>query len=123
MLEIVKETNKNIQIVSTTEHCRKSMKFEININDDKIVDFYIDINYDEKNEYTKYATEVLINNSLSLALDELTGEFYEVVGDNLFEGLDNVLPVEIFEKEITDLCEKILNKIQKFIEEEKIVVD
>ncbi len=123
MLKIVKETNENIQIVSTTQHCRKSMKFEINTNDDKIVDFYIDINYDEKNEYTKYATEVLINNSLSLVLNELTGEFYEVVGDNLFESLDNVLPDDIFEKEIINLNEKILSKIQKFIEEEKIVVD
>ena len=123
MLKITKETNENIQIVSTTRHCRKSMKFEIGINDDEIVNFYIDINYDERNEYAKEVTEVLINNSLSLILNELTGEFYEVLHDNLFEGLDNILPNKIEENELVDLSDEILNKIQKFIEEEKIVVD
>ena len=123
MLKITKQNIKKTELLSKAYHYEKDIEF--NIINDKIIDnLIIHILFDKDFDEKYYIKMIRADKLFNVDINDIAEfeDFYNVVFDELFDGLNHRFS-DIKMDEISDITAEIIEKIQKVIKDENIIVD
>jgi hypothetical protein len=122
MLKIINQENKEKKEVRKTYHYKKKISFKItNNSDEEYINFDIDI-YFNKEFNIKNLESINFNNYNDYNYDSERGDFYEIITNYVFDSLDVSLSDKIKDKEISEICNEIVDRIQEIIKNEQITI-